>query len=106
MNKAKDSEVFGGAWLDVLGEEDLAFVKRFVLASGSLKEVAQVYGVSYPTVRARLDRLIARVEVADRHADATAYERLLRGTYVDGKLDLATFKELLEAYRKERKEDG
>ena len=45
-------------WLDFLEEEDLSFIKRFVMASGSLKELAGAYGISYPTVRLRLDRLI------------------------------------------------
>lgn len=45
-------------WMAGLEEEDVAFVRRFVLASGSLKEVAGGYGVTYPTVRLRLDRLI------------------------------------------------
>ncbi|MFR7651786.1 MAG: DUF2089 family protein, partial [Eggerthella lenta] len=31
-----------------LDDEDVAFVKRFLLASGSLKEVARQYGVTYP----------------------------------------------------------
>ena len=44
-------------WLDALEDEDLSFIKRFVLASGSLKELASVYGISYPTVRLRLDRV-------------------------------------------------
>jgi hypothetical protein len=48
-------------WTDLLGEEDVAFVKRFVLASGSLKEMAKVYGITYPTVRLRLDRLIEKI---------------------------------------------
>ena len=34
------------------------FAMDFILASGSLKEMAAKYGISYPTVRARLDRLI------------------------------------------------
>ena len=38
-------------WMTDLEEEDWAFAKRFLLASGSLKEVAAQYGVSYPTVR-------------------------------------------------------
>ncbi|RMH04172.1 MAG: DUF2089 family protein [Planctomycetota bacterium] len=37
------------------------FVLRLVLASGSLKELAAAYGVSYPTIRSRLDRLIERL---------------------------------------------
>ena len=42
-------------WLLNLDSEDFAFIKRFILSSGSLKEVAKEYGVSYPTVRLRLD---------------------------------------------------
>lgn len=42
-------------WMAELDEEDVAFIRRFLLASGSLKEVAGEYGVSYPTVRLRLD---------------------------------------------------
>ena len=52
-------------WLTVLDEDDLTFVCRFVLCSGSLKELAAEYGVSYPTVRGRLDRLIAKVRAAE-----------------------------------------
>jgi hypothetical protein len=38
----------------------------FVLASGSLKEIAEKTGVSYPTVRSRLDKVIEvlRAEIA------------------------------------------
>jgi hypothetical protein len=45
-----------------LDDEDLEFVLRIVLASGSLKELAERYGVSYPTIRARLDRMISRLQ--------------------------------------------
>ena len=45
-----------------LDDEDLEFVLRMVLASGSLKELAKHFGVSYPTIRARLDRLISRLQ--------------------------------------------
>ena len=50
-------------WLAGLDEEDLGFIRKFVLASGSLKEVAQLYGVTYPTVRLRLDRLIQKIRL-------------------------------------------
>lgn len=45
-----------------LGSEDQQFALAFILGSGSLKEMAKRYGVSYPTVRNRLDDLIARLE--------------------------------------------
>lgn len=44
-----------------LNSEDQQFALAFVLRSGSLKEMARLYGVSYPTVRNRLDELIARL---------------------------------------------
>ena len=41
-----------------LSPDQQQFAMDFILASGSLKEMAAKYGISYPTVRARLDRLI------------------------------------------------
>ena len=89
-------------WLDYLDDEDLAFVKRFILCSGSLKELAGAYGISYPTVRLRLDRLIAKIQVVDDQQVASPFEKLLRVQYAAGKIDLATFTRLLGAYREER----
>jgi hypothetical protein len=86
------------AWTEGLGDEDLMFVKRFVLASGSLKDLAREYGISYPTVRLRLDRLIQKVRVLDEHQTASPFERLLRGLCADGRLDLETLKLLLVAH--------
>jgi hypothetical protein len=88
-------------WIDLLNEEDLAFLKRFVLASGSLKELAQAYGVSYPTIRLRLDRLIGKIEVLDDQEIRSAFERTLRALYAEGKMDMATLKVLLAAHREE-----
>ena len=89
------------AWIDGLSDEDLMFVKRFVLASGSLKDAAREYGISYPTVRLRLDRLIQKVRVLDDHRSVSAFERRLRALYADGRLDLETLKLLLVAHEQE-----
>ncbi|MCI8813539.1 MAG: DUF2089 domain-containing protein, partial [Oscillibacter sp.] len=59
-------------WLADLEDEDAAFIKKFVLSSGSLKEVAALYGVSYPTVRLRLDRLIQKIKISET-AEADPY---------------------------------
>ncbi len=60
--------------LSRLGGEDQQFALAFVLRSGSLKEMARLYGVSYPTVRNRLDALIERlgaiIESHERDANA------------------------------------
>jgi hypothetical protein len=89
------------SWIESLSEEDLSFLKRFILASGSLKETARAYSISYPTVRLRLDRLIEKIKLAESQEISSEYERTLRMLYADGKLDFETLKTLLEAYRKE-----
>lgn len=42
--------------------EHQRFIELFVLAGGSLKEIAEQTGVSYPTVRSRLDKVIAALK--------------------------------------------
>jgi len=67
-----------------LSIEDLQLVTEFVLRSGSLKDLARHYGVSYPTIRTRLDGVIERLRAAvenkprDPLADALA-ELVQRG---------------------------
>ena len=85
-------------WIADLDEQDLTFVKRFLLASGSLKEVAAQYGVSYPTVRLRLDRLIQKIRLSDT-TEADPYVALVKRLAVDDKLDFDTAKILIAAYR-------
>ena len=90
-------------WVAELEDEDLAFVKKFILASGSLKEVASVYGVSYPTVRLRLDRLIQKIHLSET-LEADPYVSLVKRLAVDDKLDFDTAKVLITEYRKTREE--
>ena len=89
-------------WVLLLDEEDLQFIRRFVLASGSLKELARQYGVSYPTVRARLNRLIAKINAAEDPGCGDPFERKVRMLVADAKLAPWLAKELLQAYRDSR----
>ncbi len=52
---------FGMSRLAGLPVEHQRFVEMFVLASGNLKEIAEQVGVSYPTVRSRLDKVIEAI---------------------------------------------
>ena len=90
-------------WMAELEGEDLAFGKKFVLASGSLKEVAAQYGVSYPTVRLRLDRLIQKIKLSET-VEADPYVSLVKRLAVDDKLDFDTAKLLITEYRKTKEE--
>ena len=60
-------------WMRNLEEEDIVFLKKFVLASGSLKEIASQYGVTYPTVRLRLDRLIQKIKMEENQQGRSLY---------------------------------
>ena len=50
-------------WFDYIENEEKEFIRQLILATGSLKELAKVYDVSYPTVRLRLDRVINKVKL-------------------------------------------
>lgn len=90
-------------WMSELEDQDLTFIKKFILASGSLKEVAALYGVSYPTVRLRLDRLIQKIRLTET-AEADPYVSLVKRLAVDDKLDFETAKLLIDTYRKTKEE--
>ena len=61
-----------------LDPEQLAFLELFLKARGNIKEVERELGLSYPTVRGRLDTLLATLGYAvepDRKAEATKKRR-------------------------------
>ena len=86
-------------WIEGLAREDFQFIKRMLLASGSLKEVAAQYGISYPTVRIRLNRLIEKVIALDTDQPKTKFHQTLQGLVADGKLDITIAKELLKVFK-------
>ena len=86
-------------WMSGLEEEDVAFIKRFLLASGSLKEIAAQYGVTYPTVRLRLDRLIQKIRISEQNANEP-YIALIKRLAMNDKLDFDTAKLLISEYKK------
>jgi len=91
------------AWMAGLDDEDLVFVKKFLLSSGSLKEIARQYQVTYPTVRLRLDRLIQKIKISEER-DSDPYIALVKRLAVNEKIDFDTAKILISEYRKTKKE--
>ena len=88
-------------WMAGLEEEDVSFIKKFILASGSLKEMAAQYGVTYPTVGLRLDRLIQKIRLVEDTA-ADPYIATIKRLAMNEKLDLDTAKILIAEYKKSR----
>lgn len=89
------------SWLDALSDEDVEFLKRFVLASGSLKDLATAYEVSYPTIRLRLDRLVEKIEIFEEFKTTSSFERTVLAMYADDKVDVNTMKALFIAHELE-----
>jgi len=65
-----------------LSAEDQVFVAAFVRSHGSIKQMEQLFGVSYPTIKHRLNRIgeqLDFVEIAPVRAHDDALSRLERG---------------------------
>ncbi|MBN1623814.1 MAG: DUF2089 family protein [Clostridia bacterium] len=88
-------------WIVNLEDEELSFIKKFIIASGSLKEMAIQYNVTYPTVRLRLDKIIQKIMINDRESNEP-YIALIKKLAIDDKLSLDTTKILINEYKKQR----
>ena len=86
-------------WMSNLDDEDVAFIKKFLLASGSLKEIAKQYEVTYPTVRLRLDKLIQKIQMSEDTSN-DPYVALIKRLALNEKLDFDTAKILIQEYKK------
>jgi hypothetical protein len=65
-----------------LSAEDQIFIMAFVRCSGSIKEMEEMFGISYPTVKNRLNRLAKQlqfVEIVKLSPQEEVIEELERG---------------------------
>lgn len=83
---AETSTAIEGSWelpqLARLSAEDQIFVTAFVRSHGSIKEMERIFGVSYPTIKARLNRIGDSLEFVDTNPQPSRVEileRLRRG---------------------------
>lgn len=86
-------------WMSNLDDEELDFIKKFVLNSGSLKKLAAEYEVSYPTVRLRLDRLIQKVQM-NEDVQKDEYVSKIKQLAMEEKVDFEVANILITEYRK------
>lgn len=89
-------------WILKLEPEDLMFLKRFVLSSGSLKDLAKLYEITYPTIRLRLDRLIKKIKVFEDETSDPFVEKI-KQMASDNLFSFDTAKNLIRTYRKDKK---
>ncbi|PAQ16389.1 hypothetical protein CD798_01995 [Bacillaceae bacterium SAOS 7] len=91
------------SWLLALDKENVEFIRKFILNSGSLKEMAKDYGVSYPTVRAKLDSLIKKIELHSKEGDVE-FVNLIKNLVIDERISLEVAKIIIDKYKKERED--
>ena|SRR5688572_25189633 len=75
--KVSVEAVFPMSRLASLPVEHQRFIEMFVLSGGNLKEIAEQVGVSYPTIRSRLDKVIESLR------GEIAKTRRVQGTLLD-----------------------
>lgn len=85
--------------LGSLPREDLDLIAELVLQSGSLKDLATSYGVSYPTIRARLDRVIERLRGAMEGRPRDPLGELLASLVERGEMSVAAARLVRETAR-------
>ncbi|MBQ9673462.1 MAG: DUF2089 family protein [Ruminococcus sp.] len=88
-------------WILELDDEDLEFIRRFILVSGSLKDMSTLYQVTYPTIRTRLDKLIEKIRDNGKSAD-DPYISLIKAMTLEGKIDFGTARLLIQEYKHTR----
>ncbi|MDN6345395.1 MAG: DUF2089 domain-containing protein [Tetragenococcus koreensis] len=84
-------------WFFNLEKEEQEFLKRFILASGSLKQLAKEYEVSYPTVRIRVDKIIEKIKLSDNNKDT--FEINIMQMVIDEKVSLDSAKEIIRKHK-------
>ena len=65
-----------------LSQEDQVFITAFVRSHGSIKEMEQIFGVSYPTIKSRLNRIASSLEFVETNpapSRSDVLDRLKRG---------------------------
>ena len=77
--------------------DDQVFITAFLRSHGSIKEMEQVFGVSYPTIKARLNRIASQLEFVDINPSPSRAEVLER--LKSGEIDAAEAIRALEALK-------
>ncbi len=89
-----------------LSREDLDLTAELLLKSGSLKDLASVYGVSYPTIRNRVDRVIERLTAIMEGRPPDPLTDLLAGLVERGEMSAATARLIRDTARAMSREGG
>lgn len=87
-------------WLDNLTSDEETFIKNFILNSGSFKNLQREYQVSYPTVRHKLDIIIAKVQKTPEHKNN--FNQKLMQLVIDEDISFDAANRIMQMYKEEK----
>ena len=87
-------------WIFNLDDNEIAFIKQFILSSGSLKSMASYYDSSYHIIRNNLNQLIEKVKLME--VDEDPYVKFIKSLALQDKYDYETTKKLIDKYNERR----
>lgn len=91
-------------WILSLELDEIEFIRKFIINSGSLKDLAKDYKVSYPTVRIRLDRVIQKIQLlnSDQPESLVSFVKKLA---IEERITLDDARLIIDKYNKEKGEN-
>ncbi|HVP11889.1 MAG TPA: DUF2089 family protein [Phycisphaerae bacterium] len=95
--------------LGALPREDLDLIVEFVLQSGSIKDLAAAYGVTYPTIRLRLDKVVERLRAAVDGRQPDPLKELLALLVERGEISISgarSIRDLVQSLQRREPEQG
>ncbi|MEE6725663.1 DUF2089 family protein [Pediococcus acidilactici] len=90
-------------WISNLSDEELAFIKVFILSSGSLKKMARYYDVSYPTIRTKTDQLIKKIKRLDDKENKKGFKEQIMNLVIEDEISLQAAEKILALREEELK---
>lgn len=88
-------------WISTLSDEELSFIKTFILCSGSLKKVAHHYNVSYPTIRTKTDQLIKKIKLFDSNSQKQGFKEKIMNLVIEDEISLTVAEKILSIREEE-----
>lgn len=88
-------------WFFDLEKEEQIFIKNFIIASGSMKELSKHYEVSYPTIRARIDKIIDKIKITEHTSNS--FDTFILNMVIDNEITLKSAKEIIKKHEEEEK---
>ena len=89
-------------WIVNLESEDLEFIKKIIIFSGSLKDLAKEYNVTYPTIRIKLNKLIKKINASEKE-EPDLYIEKIKTLAINDKISIDIAKELIKDYQRLKK---